>query len=217
MYSVFRFAILLSALALLPLVALAQAQGKVDVAKVRAKLVAGMYIEGKLTDIKEDEKKFNFVYTVHNKKPVPQGQAKLADITRQFNAALATRSTSLDQLKKLQEQGKAALKAAYDVEETPIVFELKGEKNLAIRTLIPPSGKSLTTAEIQKLKGDPRQPGLMAKIKDLDTKGFVRIYLDKSKFKATAKDNETTVYPITTIVIIPEPAQPGDPFVIPGS
>ena len=221
MFRTFRLSILLPALALFPLLAIAQAQqGKVDTAKIRAKLLGAAYIEGKLTEVNEEKSTFTFQYTHKVAKANREGQAKLAQITQQFNKALATRSTPLDQLKQLQEQGRAAYKAAYDIEETPIVFELKGEKNLAIRTLIPPmvdgKPKKLTPAELSKLKGAPGYPGYQATIKDLDTKEHVRIYIDKLK-KPAGKDVESTVYPITMIVIVPEPPDPTDPFKIPGS
>ena len=221
MHCAFRLGSLLAALALLPLLALGQAQqGKVDTAKLRAQQLGKAFIEGKLTEINEEKNTFTFQYTHKVAKANKDGQAKLVQISQQFNKALATRSTSLDQLKQLQEQGRAAYKAAYDIEETPITFELKGEKNLVIRTMIPPmvdgKPKKLTPAELSKLKGAPGYPGYQATIKDLDTKEHVRIYIDKLR-KPAGKDAESTVYPITMIVIIPEPPDPTDPFKIPGS
>jgi len=213
-----RLPIVFFGLALLPVFASAQNQaGKVDVAKVKAKLLTQQYIEGHITKINEDDKRFTFEYPFQIKKPNPQAQAKYNAILQQFNAALNVRSTSLDQLKKMQDDGHAAYKAAFEIEETPIPFELKGEKNLSVRTMFPPAGldpkKKLTAAEIQKLKGDPRQPGYLATLKEVTPKEWVRVFLDKNKAK---KDGDTIVYPVTTIIIIQEPKE-SDPFVIPGS
>jgi hypothetical protein len=191
---------------------------KVDVTKIKAKLLTQQFIEGHIAKASEDDKRFTFEYPYQIRKPNAQAQAKYLDVQRRFNAALNIRSTSLDDLTKLQTEGRAAYKAAFEIEETPIPFELKGEKNLSIRTMFTPPGadgktKKLTAAEIQKLKGDPRQPGYLATIKDLTPKEWVRVFLDRNKAK---KDGDTVIYPVLSIIIIQEPKE-SDPFVIPGS
>lgn len=218
MHRAIRPLVLLFGLTLLPVLATAQNQQKVDVAKIKAKLLTQQYIEGHITKVDEDDKRFTFEYPYQVKKPNPQAQAKFNAVQLRFNAALNVRSTSLDELKKLQDEGRAAYKAAFAIEETPIPFELKGDKNTAIRTMFPPAGadgkpKKLTPAEEKKLKGDPRQPGYIATTKELTPKEWVRVFLDKNKAK---KDGDTIVYPVFSIIIIQEPKE-SDPFVIPGS
>src|SRR5262245_21141491 len=99
----FRFAMLLSAM-LVPMLALGQGgqPAKIDPAKIRANLLMkNTYIDGKFTSINEEEKTFSFQYTYLIRKPNPQGQAKLGEISRKFNMALAMRNTSLDTLKAM--------------------------------------------------------------------------------------------------------------------
>jgi len=197
-----------------------QAAGKVDVAKLKAKLLQGSFIEGHLVKVNEDEKRFTFQYVYEVKKPVPAAQAKYAEIARRWSMALAMRSTGLEDLKKLQEEGRAAYKAAFEIDQTPIDFELKGEKNLAVRTMLAPTDadgklKKLTAAEQQKLKGDPRLPGYSANLKEITEKQWVRVFIDRTKKPTPGKDGEPTIYPITMIQVVQPPAE-SDPFVIPG-
>jgi len=206
----FRALVLLPAL-LLPALAAGQTTGKVDVARLRAKLLQGQYIDGHLTSISEEDKRFGFEYTYEVKKAVPAGQAKLADVNRRWQAALAMRSTGLDALMKLQAEARAAYKAAYTFDVSPVPFELKGEKNLRVLTTVALPNRKLTATEQAKLR-----TGLPITLKDLDTKQWVRIYLDRTKKPTPAKDGEPLVYPITGIVVIPTPAE-SDPFIIPGS
>lgn len=205
----------------LPVAAQVGSPAKVDVAKVRAKLLDAAYIEGRLTQIDEGESRFTFQYTHQGKKKAnPKEQARLADISRRFNAALLQRSTSLETLRKMQVEGRAALKAAYAVEETPILFELKGEKNLALRQLLPPAGpngkpRRLTPAEQKEMRRLPLVPGYPIAPKSLNTEARVRVYLDRAKVRAAAKDGDQAVFPLLGIVIVPEPKE-NDPFAIPG-
>jgi hypothetical protein len=209
----FRLAVLLGILGLFPTLAVGQA-AKVDVAKIRAKLIAGSTtIEGKLARIDAAANQFTFhhLYRVPN----PQQQAKLLAIQQQFNTMLGIRSTSLDALRKVQKEGRDALKAAYD--ETPIPIEVKGDDKLIVRTMLTPTDadgkpKKLSAAELQKLRGkDLRLPGFVATVKDLDSTQWVRISLNK----AVKPSGDPPVHSISMIVIIPAPKE-FDLFQIPG-
>jgi hypothetical protein len=204
----------------LPSFAQVAQQGEVNVPRLRAKLLGVAYIEGKLTQIDEAESRFTFQYTNQVKKTDPKEFARLTDISRRFNLALPKRNTGLDGLRKLQEQGRAAWKAAYPVDETPVLFELKGNKGLAIRSQLPPKGENgkprrLTPAEQKEMRRVPSVPGYAATPMDLSTEVRVRVYLDRPKIRFPAKTTEETVLPLIGIVIVPEP-KPKDPFVIPG-
>jgi hypothetical protein len=156
MHRVFRL-LLLSALVALPALGFAQTNplsGKIDPAKLKAKLLQGAYIEGHLVEVNEDEKRFSFQHINEVKKANKAEQAKYAALSARWNQALAMRTTSLEDLKKLQAECRAAYKTAFEIEQTPIDFELKGEKTLAVRTLLLPTDadgkvKKLTFAEQQ--------------------------------------------------------------------
>ena len=211
-----RLTALLAAAVLFPSLTDAQTAkpAKVDPVKVRAKLLQGQYIEGKLVRIDANEKTFTFAYVVETKTPNPEGQKQYAAAFATFSAALAKRSTPLADLKKLQKEGIAAEKGAFNIEETQIAFELKGDKAFVVRTLVLPKGadgkvQKLTPADEKKLKGDPKQPGYYmgyaAEVKDLDQKKWVRAYLDKKFKPAAGTKPDEAVYPATMLVIIPDP------------
>jgi hypothetical protein len=213
----FRVAILLIGLALLPSLAIGQATTKVDPAKIKAKLLQGTYIDGHLKNIDEAEKRFSFEYVYEVKKAIPAGQAKFNDVNRRWQAALARQTTSLEDLTKLQTEARAAYKAAFDIDSTPIPFELKGDKGLIVKTTIPPTDaagnpKKLSSTDQAKLRA-----GLPITVKELNTQNWVRIYIDRTKKPAApAKEGDPTIYPITGIIVIPAPTE-ADPFAIPGS
>lgn len=207
-----RAVVLLPALMLLPALAVGQTTaGKVDAAKLKTKLLQQTAIDGHLTNINEEEKRFSFEYNYEVKKPVAGGQAKLNAINARWQAALGKMTTGLDDLKKLQAEARAVYKAAFEFDVTPVPFELKGEKTLKVLTTVAPANKKLTSTEQAKLR-----TGLPITLKDLDTKQWVRIIIDKTKKPAPVKEGEAPVYPITSIIVIPPPAE-SDPYVIPGS
>ena len=215
---VLRHGFLLMVLALVPALGIAQTTGKVDVPKLKAKLLQAGIIEGHLVMADDDEKRCSFQYIIEVKKPLPGGAAKLGEINARWQQALAMRSTALADLQKLQAEARAVYKNAYDIQQTPIDFEIKGEKNLAVRTTLPPIDengklKKLTPAELAKLKGkDPRLPGYACKLKEIAKDDWVRIYLDKTKKPM----GDPPVYPVNMIIVI-DPPKEVDPFVIPGS
>jgi hypothetical protein len=172
---------------------------KVDPAALRAKLVQGQFIEGKVSkaEMGSDENKLTVTYTYEVKTPNADGYKKFVEVANRYNLALEKRSTSLEDVKKLQQEVKLARAGAFIVDETPIVFELAAPvKTTVYRTLVePPKGQA-------KPKTDPRYPGYPAEFKEVDGKS-VRVYLNKQKLKTGAKTDENTVYPASMIVIIP--------------
>ncbi|MBL8795616.1 MAG: hypothetical protein JNM56_17050 [Planctomycetia bacterium] len=221
-----RFVVLLAVLLLFPALTDAQVgkQAKVDPEKVRAKLLLAQYIEGKLIRIDPKDKTFTFAHTIETKSPNAEGQKKLTAAYQAFNQALAKRSTPLADLKKLQKAGMEAEKGAFNIEETQVSFELKGNPTFVVRTLVLPKGadgkvQKLTPAEEKKLKGDPKQPGYnmgyAADVEDLNQKQWVRAYIDKRTKATPGEKPSDTVHPATMLVIIPDPPV-ATSFKIPG-
>lgn len=235
MRSVLRLAVLIPTLLILsPLAAQNETKkAKFDEDLVRTKLVAGTYIDGKLTVVEAEGEAPHFVvqYVHQIKTANKEGQKKLAQVTRAYNDAVRRRDQNA--AKKLYEEGQTAYAGAWDVEEFPVTFDLTADKNLHVRTNVIPLGddgkpQKLSADEQKKLKGpDPKLPGNMASIKDLDVEQRVRFYIDKEKFKPAKKDDkkdkakdkdkdadktaekpepEKVVYPISMIVILPNPA-----------
>jgi hypothetical protein len=192
-----------------------------DLDKLRAKMLTANYLDGQLTQVDADHLKFTFVCTYQNKKPVPAEVKKLNELTYRFQAALQRRSTSLAELEKMQAEGRQLLKTAYEVEETPVYFELKAEKNLVVRTVFTPNGpdgKPLRSpSDLQRLRVPNTQPVLyVASVKDLDKLHYYRLYIDKSKKPIPpAQADELPVHTAGMFVIQPQPKEP-DPFAIPG-
>jgi hypothetical protein len=236
MQRLLRLAVLICTFVLVPVLGIAQQTGakggKVDEVQLRSKLVAGTFIEGKLTaaDVEGEDKKITVSYTHQIKTLNVENSKKIGQLIAQ---ARGIRDRNSAQFKQLQEQYNAAKAAEYDIQEIPITFECVTDKAVIVRTLAVPMGddgkpKKLTPAEEKALKGpDAKQEGYKAELKDLDPgEQVVRIFLDKSKLKAAPaapkkddkkdakkddaekKDAEKTeevavVYPITKIVIVP--------------
>lgn len=205
---------LLAALAVVPALAEAQSKtSKVDEASLRAKLVAGPHIDGKFTklDVAGDDKSAELTFTYENKKVKQAGYKKFIDAATRYNAALDRRSTSLEEIRKLKADAEAAQKDAYEIEEIAVKFALKPTDKAVVRTMNLPTDdngkpKVLKPSEMQKLKGDPKLPGYIAKWTDLNKDDTVRIYLDKTRIK---KGEEIATYPVGMIVIqAPPPAPP---------
>lgn len=237
MQRLLRLAVLICTVVLVPVLAIAQQNGgkggKVDEVQLRSKLVAGTFIEGKLTaaDVEGEAKKITVSYTHQIKTLNPEASKKMSQLVAQ---ARGIRDRNSPQFKQLQEQYNAAKAAEYDIQEIPITFECVTDKTVIVRTLAVPMGddgkpKKLSPAEEKALKGpDAKQEGYKAELKDLDPgEQVVRIFLDKSKLKAAPaatpkkddkkdakkddvekKDAEKTeeaamVYPINKIIIVP--------------
>ena len=197
-----RLAVLVPALLLLPFVE-AQNTDKdkdkpaVDETKIRAGLVNGKdgYIQGKLMAYDLEKKEFTVQYVHQTKKANPAGQKKLNQILAQARVLAAQKNNAA--LEQLRPQYMAAQQEAWDVTETPIVFECVGDKNLVFRTLQAPidpdtgKPKKLTPAEEKKAKGDDaKSPGYAFDPKDLDNEMLVRVYIDKAKYKPAAPSKD---------------------------
>jgi len=204
--------------------------GAAEVAKYKAKLLNSPYFLGKLTalDVEKDEKSFTVQAPYQIRTPNADGQKKYNEVYQQYGAAY--RAGNAAEVQRLYAALAEAYQAAFDVEDRPIEFELLGTSKLVVRRLtLPPKepgddGKPAryTAKEMAELKGDPKLIGYKATLKDLETDQYVRIYIDKSKLKAPAKKDkdkdaapeEPSYYPVTMIVIVPEPmaALPGNPL-----
>ncbi len=211
MNRIYRSIALLAALGVLPALAVGQntKPAKVDEASLRAKLLAGQFIDGKFTklDVAGDEKTLVLTYTYQNRKVKQAGYKKFYDAALRYNAALDRRSTSLEEIRKLKADAEAAQKEAFEIEEIPVSFDLKLGEKTPIRTSNLPTGddgkpRKLSAAELKKLQGDPKLPGYTAKLADLNKEDTVRIWLDKSKLK---KGEEVTAYPVSMILVLPPP------------
>jgi hypothetical protein len=199
-----RIVVFALGIGLLPLSAIAQVvqPSKVDPDKLRVKLLANPFIEGKLTDFDADAKRFRLEYLHQVKTPIAAKQKAYTDALAQFNAALRRQTTSLEEIKRLQAEGIKAEQAAFKTDETPIPFELQGGKSLAVRTLVGPDSKARQLTP--------------AALKDLDKGKYVRVFLDKARPKpAPGTKPEEVVYTVTTIVLVPLP-EPAHSFKIPG-
>lgn len=204
--------------------------GAAVVAKYKAKVLAGPYIQGKLIsfDTEGEEKSFTVQVPFGISTPNAEGQKKYGEVYQQYAAAY--RAGNAAEVQKLYPVLVEAYKGAFDVEDRPIDFELLGTPKLVIRRLtLPPKepgddGKPAryTAKELAELKGDAKLPGYKATLKDLETDQIVRVYIDKSKIKAPAKKEkdkeaepeEPAYFHVTTIIIVPEvmPALPGNPL-----
>jgi len=232
MQRLLRSAIMLGLFAGLPLLGLAQdakTKGKktaaapvreapkVNEAAVRAKVLSGAFIPGKLTAAQVDEDKEDKTLTVTY---VHQIKTLNTDVQKKVQQVLADASRTKDKAKisKLAEEYKALQAALYKIEEVPFAFECKLDKDVVVRQLTLPvqlgdDGKPKKTSaeEERKLKGDGKYPGYAASLKDLDPgEQLVRVYLDKTKIKpstpaktAEGAEAEKPVYPATLIVIVP--------------
>jgi hypothetical protein len=212
------------ALALVPTAADAQGTKpvKLDEATLRSRCLAAQFIEGKFTkvDVDGDEKALVLTCTHENKKVNAKGYQRYVAAAQRFNAALGIRSTALADLRKLKAAADQALKDAYDVETIRVNFDLGVDDKTPTRTMKVPTDdsgrpKKLSQAEMRKLKGDPKLPGLQARLADLDKEATVRVYLDKTKIKpGAAKTDDPVVYAVKMIVIQapPAPPKPEDEF-----
>jgi hypothetical protein len=212
----FRLAAIVPALAVLPTLA---ADAKSDEA-LKARLLAGTTITGKLSavDADGDVKKFTVQYPNSTQEVDPKGQQAYQDLLKRYNQAVQSKNKG--NIQSLGPQVQKAQAAMYVTKDNPIDFDFTGDKNLKIRKQeLPPkevNGKPVpyTLAEKQQLRGsgaDAALPGYAATVKDLQTDQYVKVYLDKAKSKASAgkKDADKDAHPITMIIIVPAPAQPG--------
>lgn len=231
MRAAFRLAILLPALLVLPLSAAQVAdKANVDEAQLRSKLLAGAYVEGKLTDVRsggEDGVKLVTVAYQHQiKRKVDPGAVRKAEILKKIYDKVVE-SKFEPAIQKFGEELNKAQQEASDTVVVPITFVVRIDADVKLRTLEVPLAdngkpKKLTAEEQKKLKGDPRLPGFTASVENLEDGQLVRFYLDRLKYrsppvKSKGKEGEESkaVYPLTMLVIVPPPmnSAPGEnPF-----
>lgn len=205
--------------------------GAAEVAKYKAKVLAGAYIQGKLTafDVDGEEKSFSVQVPFQVRTPNAEGQKKYGEVYQQYAAAY--RAGNAGEVQRLYGVLVEAYKGAFDVEDRPIDLEFLATPKLVIRRLtLPPKepgddGKPArySAKELAELKGDAKLPGYKATLKDLETDQTVRVYIDKSKLKPPPKKEkgkeqeapeEPAFFPVTMILIVPDvmPALPGNPL-----
>jgi hypothetical protein len=213
----FRLLILTPALALLPSAA-AQTTGtvKMDEGQIRAKLLAGRSFDGRVVDIKKnDEPTVTVRYSyIVKKQPDPIAVKKAEILLKIYEKAVESKIDEL--INKIGAELEKAQKEAADFDETLVQFVLRLDSGAKIRNMQLPlddngKPKKLTLEEQKELKGDPSLPGHVATIEDLTLDQQVRVHVDKGKWrpapaKSKDKDSETSVYPITMLVILAPPA-----------
>ena len=186
---------------------------------VRAKLLQGDFLQGKLTSIEGEGDDKTYILEVNQKAKGVNAQMKqkYEDLTKQWQAAVQAKNNGQAQQVAQQMQETAA--KYYEMVDVPYEFALKSDKDLIVRRQkLPPKepeeGKpaKYTEEELKALKGDdPKVPGYKAEFKDLDKDIPVKVYLDKSKIKAPAKDkkkdkdepDEIVLYHVRMFVILP--------------
>jgi hypothetical protein len=193
-----------------------------DEAKVRAGLLEGEYLEGKLTqlDVEGDTRSFTLVVTaktrIYNQAIDARAidlDKKLAEMKRAMIGKRATAEQSAD-MKKRAEELKDLQSKIYTRQDVAYEFALKAGKELNVRRQEPPpkigdDGKPRTYSleELKKLKGsDTNLPGWTAEIKELKKDAAVRVWLDRKsvEFPSAKKDGEPPTYTAMTIVLLPE-------------
>src|SRR5262249_43007904 len=201
------------------------------------RLLAGTSIMGKLTaiDADGDVKKFTVQVSNTTREIDKDAQKKYDDVYKRYMTAYQKRDTKTVQ--KLGPELQQAQKALYVTKDNPIEFQFVGDKEIKVRRMqLPPKevdGKKVpyTPKEQAELKGsgdDAKLIGYAATLKDLETDGYVRVYLDKSKKTAPKKDTEKSESdkkdadksakgkdksaadsdtPITMIIMVPKPPE----------
>ncbi|MBL8792733.1 MAG: hypothetical protein JNM56_02380 [Planctomycetia bacterium] len=225
-----RLAVLLPALCLLPVFAAAQLADKsgTDEAQLRAKLLAGAYVEGKITEVRsggaDGVKHITVAYQHQIKRKVDPFAARKAEILKKIYDKVVE-SKFEPAIQKVGAELSKAQEEASDTILVPIPFVVRVDADVKLRTLEVPLGddgkpKKLSVEEQKKLKGDPRLPGFAAAVENFEEGQLTRFFLDRTRFRSAPKakaagDGNPTVYPITMLVIVPPPmnSTPGEnPF-----
>jgi hypothetical protein len=232
MRTIFRLAVLLATLALLQGLGPAQdGAPAVDEGPIRAKLLAAQYIEGKIVDLKPDGDNHlltvQYLHTIKKKAdPIAAKKAEFLKIA--YDKAVESKfQPAIDKLGAALSQ---AQREASGIEEVPIGFSLRIDKDTKLRTMVTPvddngKPKKFTAEEMKKLKGDPRLPGLTASLEEFQSDRKIQFYIDRIKYKPTPakpKDKSAepvkTIYPISMAVILAGPTfnEKDNPFITPG-
>jgi hypothetical protein len=222
---IIRLTVLIPAL-WMALPAVAPAEDTPAEKKLRARLLAGTSIAGKLSAVDADGDVKKFTVQVSNPKQEidPDAKKKYDDLYKKYTTAVQQRNKG--QVQQLGPQLQQAQAAIYVTKDNPIEFQFTGDKDIKVRRqVLPPKevdGKKVayTKAEALELKGtgaDANLVGYAATLKDLEADQYVRVYLSKkTAAKKDGDDKETKDSKadkadgtsITMIVIIPPPAAP---------
>jgi hypothetical protein len=175
-----------------------------DPAAAKARLLKAAYLEGQLTSVDADEKKFSIQAIDKVQVLNPKMQQAYATAQTNYNNAIRNRNPSAAG-KHLAEMRDAQAKM-YDTQEIQIDFDLKGTDKINVRTQITPTkedGSKYSQVELAGLKGTNGLPGYAAKISSLEKAQWVRVYIDKNKLGST-KVKDDVPLPVLTIVIEPD-------------
>lgn len=237
-----RLAVLLPALACLPILALGQVgadkadKGMSDEAKQRKKMLEGKYLQGVFTDVSDDgDDKIAVLKAEYEiKKANPEGQKRYNELLAQLK-----RERDKNRYKDLYNQVVVAAAGTYDVEKVPFEFKIKITASTKIRRAEPPPKDAddpkvkYTAAELAKLKGPGNLVGYPCELKDINSDTTIQVTVDKPKTKTPGtgksdkdksdkdkdkdKDKDTAadeVYTATLIYVPPPPKElPGNPFI----
>jgi hypothetical protein len=187
-------------------------------AQLRAKLLAAVYIEAKVAEVRlNSDPKVVVAEYIHviNRTPDPIAARKVEFLKPLYDKAVESKFQPF--IDKMAEALAKAQKEASGIEEVPITLTFRIDPETKVRTLIVPldengKPKKFSAEEMRKLKGDPRLPGLTATVENLEPYQKVWFYIDKVKFrppKATkdkATEEDKTIYPLSMLVIQPIPA-----------
>jgi hypothetical protein len=181
-----------------------------DAAKLRAKLLNAPYLEGQLTSVDGDEKKFSM--TVVEKVQVINPKAQQQLTQAQQNYANAVKNRNQGQINNAAKAISDATAKLYDSKDVSHDFDLKGSTKINLRTLITPTkddGSKYTSVELAGLKGTSGLPGYSCKMESFEKSAWVRAYIDKNKLRDMKKDSDAPL-PLTTLCLIPEPKDKPD-------
>src|SRR5262249_45079671 len=152
-----RLVLLIPAILLLP--AVMAAPGDANEAQIRAKLLAGTSLMGKLSAIDADGEVKKFTVQVSNtsKELDPAAKKNYDDVHKRNMTAYQKRNTK--EVQKLAPQLQQAKANIYITKDNPIEFQCSGDKDIKVRRQqLPPKevdGKKVpyTQTELQQLKG----------------------------------------------------------------
>jgi hypothetical protein len=182
-----------------------------DAAKLRAKLLNAVYIEGQLTAVEGEEKKFSMTVTEKVQTINQKAQQQLTQAQQNYaNALRGKNQGAINNAAKAVSDAQAKL---YDTKDVSHDFDLQGTKNFNLRTQITPTkddGSKYTSVELSGLKGTSGLPGYSCKIEAAEKGTWVRAYIDKNKLRDMKKDSDAPL-PLTTLLIIPEPKEKDKP------
>ncbi len=179
-----------------------------DPEKVKASLIAAAYLNGQLTAVNIEEKKFTL--KVEYKKSVlnEKVQQQLTDLSRQYQQTVSVPRPDRNRAANLANQITAAEAKLYDQVDDSIDFEIQGTDKLTVRTLIEPTkegGGKYSASELVRLRVNISLPGYPLEIKELEKDKWVHVYLDKAKLPSSKAKDPTYTATMIVLVVHKEP------------